>query len=254
MSLLEKKSPNKIGLIGHCIINYPNPEDSKKLIDIFVKSGVDLIELQIPFSEPIADGPIFAKANQAVIDQGITIKECYDYMQEMTSRYSIPFVFTTYANIAFKQGFKTFVERSKKAGARGAIIPDLPQELAVEYYEACNNNDFAAISMVSPNISQKRLEKISPYFEGFVYAMARAGVTGAQTEFGESIEHYLKRIKEFTALPVAVGFGIRNRDDLRFLRGKADYAVIGTKTINVYNEQGLSGVEQFWQELTRSDG
>jgi tryptophan synthase alpha chain len=249
MQLLEKKSPEKIGLIGHCIINYPNEQDAKEIIARLVRNGADLIELQIPFSEPIADGPIFAKANQVVIDQGFTLAQCYQFMKEMTDLYDIPFVFMSYANIVYKQGFQEFVEKAKQAGAKGAIVPDLPLDLAPEYYDACCANDFAAISVVSPNISTQRLTTLSSYFDGFIYALARAGVTGTKTQFDDSINDYLARIKKFSELPIAVGFGISDIEDLKFLRGKADYAVIGTQTIRSYQEHGLVGVEQFWQQL-----
>ena len=118
-----------------------------------MRHNAELIELQIPFSEPIADGPLFARANHEAISQGTTLAQCYEFMSEMTSHYSIPFVFMTYANIVFKQGFNEFVKKAKEAGAVGAIIPDLPLDLAPEYVQICHKNEFAAISVVSPNIS-----------------------------------------------------------------------------------------------------
>lgn len=249
MQILPAKYPSEIGLIGHTIINYPNRAEAMKIVDVLVANQVDLIELQIPFSEPIADGPIFAKANQDVIDQGLSLQECYEFMAELTAKYDIPFVFMTYANVVFKQGYDHFIKSAKKAGAKGAIVPDLPLDIAEDYYEACCKHNFAPISVVSPNITPKRLAKIAPYFDGFLYAVARAGVTGPKTSFDSELTRYLDELREFTQLPIAVGFGVAQGADVEFLRGKADYAVIGTQTIRSYQEQGIVGVQQLWQEL-----
>lgn len=249
MQLLPLKYPKKIGLIGHTIINYPNKEDARKIIEILVNNHVDLIELQIPFSEPIADGPVFAKANHDVIATEITLQDCYDFMAEMTRQYNIPFVFMSYANVIYKQGFDTFIQEAKKAGARGAIVPDLPLDIAEDYFMLCHEHDFAPISVVSPNISASRLKKISKYFDGFIYAVARAGVTGSKTEFNNEIEPYLSRLRATASLPIAVGFGVASVSDLQFLQGKADYAVIGTQTIRAYEKEGLQGVKDLWESF-----
>ncbi len=249
MQLLPLKYPKKVGLIGHTIINYPNFEQASAIIDVLVKNHVDMIELQIPFSEPIADGPIFVKANHEAIKNGCTVEQCYEFMFDMSSRYSIPFIFMTYANIVYKQGFYTFIKKAKEAGARGAIIPDLPLDLADDYVKLCRDHQFAAISVVSPNISNERLKTLTPFFDGFIYAVARSGVTGSKTVFDEKISHYLNKLRHCSNLPLAVGFGISSSADLFFLQGKADYAVVGTQTVRIYEQQGIEGVAKFWQEL-----
>lgn len=248
------KAPNEIGLIGHTIINYPNKLDAEKIVEILVANKVDLIELQIPFSEPIADGPVFAKANHEVIDNGITIEECYDFMQRMTNRYDVPFVFMTYANIALQQGYENFIKRAKQSGAKGAIIPDLPLDLETEYSDACQLHNFAAISVVSPNISNERLQKIAPYFDGFLYAVARSGVTGDKTTFDQSLINYINNLRNYCDLPIAIGFGVAGAKDIDFLRGKVDYAVVGTKTVRAYEQEGLPGVKKLWEELASARG
>lgn len=250
MQLLPKKFPNEIGLVGHTIVNYPDKATARKIIEILAANKVDLIELQIPFSEPIADGPIFAKANHEVIAQGLKIEECYDFMSEMTNQYDLPFVFMSYANIVFKQGYENFIKAAKKAGAKGAIVPDLPLDVATDYFDVCQAHEFAAISVVAPNISTKRLQVLSNYFDGFVYAVARAGVTGTKTTFDNALDVYLKTLRQFSDLPIAVGFGVSNREDLNFLRSKADYAVVGTQTIRSYEQGGLEAVSKLWQELS----
>lgn len=249
MQLIKTKYPHGIGLIGHTIIDYPNKKDARKIIEILVANQVDLIELQIPFSEPIADGPVFAKANHTAIANGVTLDHCFDFMAEMTQLYSIPFVFMTYANILYKKGFDQFVAQAASAGAVGAIVPDLPLDIAEDYVAACHQYNFSPISVVSPNISKKRLQTLSAYFDGFIYAVARAGVTGTKTEFDQAITDYLNELRKCSSLPIAVGFGVSSVDDLLFLKGKADYAVMGTQTIRAYEQNGIAGVQSLWEQF-----
>lgn len=250
-SLIPRRENKSIGLIGHSIIGFPNLEVTKKLVAILVEQGADLIELQIPFSEPIADGPLFTRANFDALSQGITVDTCMNLMHELTTIYSIPFVFMTYANVVFRRGFESFVIAAKQAGARGAIIPDLPIDLADEYLTACQKHDFAAIQIIPPNITDQRLPGVCKAAQGFIYAVARTGVTGEKTELGQPVADLLTKIRNHTNLPVAVGFGITTKQDLEFLAPYADYAVIGTQTLRVYQEKGLEGVADFWRELKK---
>src|SRR3989338_8064110 len=124
--LLKKHDKNSIGLIGHTIVNYPNADLTRQAIDIMVEAGVSLIELQIPFSEPIADGPLFTHANHQALAQGVNIEQSFALMAEVSRKHAIPFVFMTYGNVLYQQGFDQFIVRAKKAGAKGIIVPDLP--------------------------------------------------------------------------------------------------------------------------------
>lgn len=250
MQLLPNQVPDKIGLVGHTIINYPSLDESLAIIDILVKNGVSLIELQIPFSEPIADGPLFTKANHEAIVNGITLADCYQFIAHVCKKYPIPFVIMTYANLVVKQGYETFVKKAIEVGAKGAIVPDFPLDVASDYLQICQSYNFSAIPVVAPNITEQRLQTISPFFDGFVYAAARFGVTGSKTNLSSSLSNYLQKIRQYSSLPIAVGFGIATPADLAFLKGKADYAVIGSETLRVYQDQGLVGVENLWRELS----
>lgn len=252
MSLIPKKTSDEIGLIGHTIINYPDTQTSKKIIEILIQQGADLIELQIPFSEPVADGPLFVKANHEVITNGISTQDCFDLMKEMTSIYPVPFVFMTYANIVYKHGAKNFIYNAKNAGAKGMIIPDLPLDYVQDLLPLCKELEFYIIPVLSPNMPLLRLQELSTFFSGFIYAVARAGVTGAVTTFNQEITDYVQVVRKYTSLPIAMGFGITSGNDIAFLRGKVDYAVIGTQTLRAYQAQGLLGVEKLWQEFSKN--
>lgn len=250
MQFLKKHSDNSIGLIGHMIINYPSPQLCRDAVKVMVDAGVDLIELQIPFSEPVADGPLFMKANHDALAAGVTVDQCFAFMQEMTRQYKIPFVFTTYANIVYKRGFENFIKRAIEVGAKGAIVPDL--SIDKEYLQTAKKHHFAPIQLIPPNISEARLTKLAKASQGFIYAVARTGVTGKQTEFGKSLTDFLQRIRQHSHLPIAVGFGISTPSDVEFLKSKADYAIIGSQTLRVLNEKGLPGLQQFWQSLKQA--
>lgn len=247
---LKKHTDNSIGLIGHMIINHPSPEICRGAIKTMVEAGVDLIELQIPFSEPVADGPLFMKANHEAIAASVTVDQCFDFMREMTSKYKIPFVFTTYANIVYKQGFENFIKRAIEVGAKGAIVPDL--SIDKEYLQAAKKYHFATVQLIPPNVTELRLAKLAKGSQGFIYAVARTGVTGKQTEFSKQLTDFLQRIRQHSNLPIAVDFGITSPNDVEFLKSKADYAIIGSQTLRVLNEKGLPGLQQFWRSLKQA--
>ena len=247
--LLPKRDKTSIGLIGHTIIDYPSPESARECIKVMVEAGVDLIELQIPFSEPIADGPTFMAANHQAIANGVSVAQCFDFMHEVSAQYAIPFVFMSYANILFQQGFAEFVSMAKRVGAKGAIVPDLPVENAADYLAACQQFEFAAIPVIPPNVTQTRLQQITQSADGFIYAVARSGVTGAKTDFNQELEQFVLRSRNNTQLPVAVGFGVSTPEDVELLKPYADYAIVGTQAMRVLQQQGINGLRHFWQQL-----
>lgn len=246
-ALVEKTK--KIGLMGHVIANYPSPKEARRLIGIMADAGVKVIEIQIPFSEPMADGPLFMQANHQAIAQGVTTKSSLDLLAEVSSRYDVPFVLMTYANVIFKKGFEAFVKAAVLAGAQGIIVPDLPYDYAEEFESCCTKMELAHIQVIPPNVSEERLKHLCQLSKGLVYAAARSGVTGSRTEFGASLDEFLRRIRRYTDLPVAVGFGVRTPEDVEFLQGRADLAVIGSQGLSVYQQQGFRGVKTFWQSV-----
>lgn len=246
---LKKHDTNSIGLIGHIIVNYPSPKEAEAAVAVMVEEGVDLIELQIPFSEPVADGPLFMAANHAAIAAGVTVAQCFEFMHKMTQQYPIPFVFMTYANIIYKKGAENFITAAIAAGAKGAIVPDFPLEDAAEYLALCQQLDFAPIQLIPPNVSEQRLKQLSDASQGFIYAAARSGVTGAKTDLNHALIHFVQRIRSNTQLPIAVGFGIASAADILFLKPYADYAIVGSQALRVLAEQGLTQYRQFWRAL-----
>ena len=233
----------------HIVLGCPSFEDSFKIIETMVKAGVDLMELQVPFSEPIADGPVILSANQQALEGGATVQGCFDLAEKVTRAFDIPFLIMSYFNIPYRYGTKRFVSNMAKRNLRGAIIPDLPPEEGQEYLKAMKAFDLAPILIFSPTTPIERMKYLATFAKGFIYCIARKGVTGAITTFAEELGSYLSQCRKATSLPLALGFGIKEKADIDFLKGKAEIAVIGTQTIRVMEKEGIASVGDFVRSL-----
>ena len=245
----DRKRKRGLLVMTHIVVGYPDFDTAFRLVEQMVEAGADLMELQIPFSEPIADGPVILHANQQALQNGSTVERCLEFAETVSRRFEIPFLVMTYYNILFKFGVSRFVSRMKNAGLRGAIVPDLPPEEATEYLKAMSENELDPIFIFSPNTPQARLERIAKDAAGFVYCVARKGVTGADTSFSEELESYLARCRRATNLPLALGFGVKDKGDVDFLRDKVDIAVVGTQTLRVLEQGGVAAVGRFIRGL-----
>jgi tryptophan synthase alpha chain len=247
--LRQKREQQEILLMTHIVLGYPDFDTSLRLVEAMVESGVELMELQIPFSEPIADGPVILRANQLALSGGSTVARCFELAEEVARRFPIPFLFMSYYNVLFKHGTAPFVKRMAKANLKGAIVPDLPPEEGAEYLSAMNESGLDPIFIYSPNTKPERLAALGNVGRGFVYCVARKGVTGTRTAFSDELSAYLARARAATNLPLAVGFGVQEKADVDFLRGKADIAVVGSETLRVLDTQGIAGVRPFLASL-----
>lgn len=244
---LERK---KILLMTHLVLGYPSFAVNREVIRQMAENGVDCIELQIPFSEPIADGPVILKASQQSLDSGTSVEQCFRFGQDMAATFpQVRFLFMTYYNILFKYDEATFLQRTRDIGFCGTIVPDLPPEEGQAYLATSKELGLAPIQFFTPTSSDQRMREVASQGTGFIYCVARRGVTGQQTTFDDSLDRYLVRCRQATGLPLAVGFGIGNRADVNLLIGKADMAVIGTATIKLVDAQGPQAVGTFIADL-----
>jgi len=243
--LRKRLEEKKLLLMTHLVIGYPSLDGALRMVEQMVEAGVDLMELQIPFSEPIADGPVILRANQTALAAGVDLGRCFEFAEKVAARFPIPFLFMSYYNVLFAGGVEQFVKRTKEAGLFGVIVPDLPPEEAGVYLESMKRHKLAPVFILSPNTSDARLVYIAEHARGFVYAVARKGVTGSHTELSSELDAYLGRCRHATELPLGVGFGIASAADVAHLRGKADIAVVGSQTIRVADTQGVEAVAGF---------
>jgi len=247
--LKEKLEKKDLLLMTHIVLGYPSFDDSLRIIESMVEAGVDLMELQIPFSEPIADGPVILKANQKALSAGATVQKCFDLAKEAAGTFPIPFLFMSYYNILYQYGINAFAEAAAESGLRGAIVPDLPPEEGKDYLIAMDRNELSPIFIFSPNTPVERMTYIASVGRGFIYCVARKGVTGAGTDFSNQLSEYLGLCRQATDLPLALGFGVKEKKDMEFLKGKADIAVIGTQTVRLIDTEGIEAVGPFIRNL-----
>ena len=245
----ERRKTKEILLMTHIVVGYPSLDASMQIVEQMVEAGVDMIELQIPFSEPMADGPVILKANQRSLEAGTTVKQCLEFAEKVVARFNIPFLFMTYYNILYKYGVQSFVEDMAKIGVKGAIVPDLPPEEGAQYIEAMKSKNLCPVYIFSPTTTDERMKYLSTFGKGFIYCMARKGVTGKETHFSNDLDDYLARCRENTELPIAVGFGVKEKADVDYLKGKADIAIIGSQTIRIVDEMGVAAVGDFIRAL-----
>lgn len=247
--LRSRLKEKEILLMTHIVLGYPTFEDAFRIIESMVKAGVDLMELQIPFSEPIADGPVILHANQKSLAGGATVQKCIDFAQKVAETFDIPFLFMSYYNILFKYGIDRFVAAMVRSDLYGAIVPDLPPEEGQDFLKAMQNKHLAPIFIFSPTTPDERMKYLASFGKGFIYCVARKGVTGVDTDFSKQLEKYLARCRKATNLPLALGFGVKEKKDVEFLVGKVDIAVIGSQTIRLVDKAGVGVIGDFIKSL-----
>jgi len=189
----QKLQKKPLLLMTHIVIGYPSFRESWALARQMVDAGVDLMELQIPFSEPMADGPVILKANQEALAAGATVAKCLEFARDLGQQVPIPLLFMSYYNILFKHGVQRFAGEMRRAGLSGAIVADLPIEEGVDYASAMAAEGLAAVRLFAPNTPEARMRKVAEASSGMIYCVARKGVTGAKTEFSTELGDYLAR-------------------------------------------------------------
>ncbi|MEO5362461.1 MAG: tryptophan synthase subunit alpha [Magnetococcus sp. DMHC-8] len=244
----------EILLMSHWVLGYPSLAANREIVDQMVANGVDLMELQIPFSEPVADGPIIAQANQAALDHGFRVADGLAFIEETVRRHPIPFLIMTYYNVLLAYGVEAFIREAVRLGVRGLIIPDLPPQEAAQAMAWCRQwgntpDGLAWIHLLTPTSSDARLQSIGALANGFCYCVARKGVTGRQTRFDDTLNHFVARCRRATPLPLAVGFGVKNAADVRHLTGLAEIAVVGSAAMEIHQTQGTAAVGRFFAGL-----
>ena len=239
----------KAMLMTHVVCGYPSFDANWKALEVMQEAGVDLVELQFPFSEPSADGPLFVKANQRAIDSGVSVEDCFDFMQKVTDRFSFKVVMMGYYNTVFKTGHRQFLQQLKDAGGVGFILPDLPIEEASELHEIARELELAPIVLMTPTSNDQRLAELATAAAGFIYAVARKGVTGSSTDMNRDVAQFIDRCRHHTALPLAIGFGVSEKQDIDFIGQHADIAVIGTAALRTWESGGEQGLREFFGDL-----
>lgn len=204
----------------HVVVGYPSLQGTEDLVLMMDRIGIDFVELQIPFSDPLADGPTIMKACEDSLRSGTKVKDAFSLALRLKGKVKAKLLFMAYFNTVFKYGVEKFCKDAKKAGISGLIVPDLPieEDAGEGFFEACDKHDLIHVQVISPASTEERLRKNARVASGFVYFTARQGITGAKRELDSQLIQNLKQVKKLINLPIAVGFGISKREHIDALK------------------------------------
>lgn len=249
------KSEARVGLMTHVVVGYPSLDATISLVKLMAKSGVDFVELQIPFSDPLADGPTIMKACEVSLKDGTRVKDAFEIVKKLSKEVKIPLLFMAYYNTIFKYGAKKFCKDAKKVGISGLIVPDMPLEEESEEHlnKYCKDNNLCNIRVLSPASTKPRIQKNAKAARGFIYCTARQGTTGVSQGLDPKVINYLEQVRKESKVPIAVGFGISTPEHIKMIKPLADIAVVGSKVIDIINQgkKYQSKVKYFLEGLIR---
>jgi tryptophan synthase alpha chain len=228
----RQRAGGRTVLIPYVTAGDPSLVATSAIIDALVDAGADLIELGVPFSDPMADGPVVQRASERALGQGVGLRDVLDVVAQFRRRNEqTPLVLMGYANPIEAMGVEAFVERSRDAGVDGVIVVDYPPEEAADFAERLRAHDIAPIFLIAPTTPSSRVERIAKVAAGYVYYVSLKGVTGAGHLDTRDVAVKLDEIRRHITLPVGVGFGIRDADSARAIAAHADAVVIGSRII-----------------------
>lgn len=221
--------------IGFVTAGDPDLNTSKEILLSMSNGGCDLIEVGIPFSDPIAEGPVIQDANIRALKNNVTTDDVFALTKSVSQEVDTPMVFMTYLNVLFKYGYDKFLQKAKDSGICGVIIPDLPYEEKDELQSVAKKYGIEVVSLVAPT-SEDRIKMIAADAEGFIYTVSSMGVTGVRSEIKTDLESITKAIKEVTNVPVAIGFGINTPEQAKKYSHIADGVIVGSAIVKLVAE------------------
>ncbi len=228
------------GLVTYVTAGDPDLASTEGILRALDRAGADVVEVGIPFSDPLADGPVIQRATERALAAGTTLLGVLDLLKRLRSGIRMPIVLFSYANPVLRIGAERFGDLAREAGVDGVLILDLPIEEAGDFRSMLEARGIDTILLLSPTTSDERLRKAAALGSGFLYAISRLGVTGARNEIADGAEDMVRRIRRVSNLPVALGFGISKPDHVRQVGQWADAAVVGSALVNVIAEAGRS--------------
>ncbi|MGI0026411.1 MAG: tryptophan synthase subunit alpha [Nitrosopumilaceae archaeon] len=252
---LELKSKNQKALIAYVVAGYPSENDTLSAVRGLVKGGADIIELGLPFSDPLADGPVIQNASYIALQKGINLSKFLSLVKKIRKETDLPLVLMTYTNLLYKQGYDKFIALAKKAGIDGFILPDMAIEEAGEYLRAICKNKADSIFLISPNTSPKRIKKIISASSGFLYLVAVFGTTGKQQKIQQYTIDAIKKTKKLVngKIPIGVGFGVSTPQQTRFFIQKgADAVIVGSAFLRLIEKLPPKKIETKIAQFTKS--
>ena len=233
----DRKVP---GLVTYVTAGDPDLPRSAGILRTLDRAGADVLEIGVPFSDPLADGPVIQRATERALAAGATLKGVLDLIEDVRPEIQAPIVVFSYANPIFRLGAAAFADRARRAGVDGVLVLDLPIEEADDFRGLMGAHGIDTILLLSPTTTDERLRRAADLGSGFLYAISRLGVTGARDRIADGAREMVERIRRVSSLPVALGFGISRPEHVREVGQWADAAVVGSALVSVIAEAGAS--------------
>ena len=242
----------KPGIVAYLTAGDPDLGTTRAIALAAIDAGADVIELGVPFSDPLADGPVIQRASERAVARGTTLKDVLRLAGELrAARPACGLVLFSYLNPVVRMGMKAFCAAAKEAGADGVLLTDMIVEEAGEYLREMAANDLAPVFLAAPTSPDERLRAIGAASKGFVYAISRVGITGTRDAVASDAPELVRRLRQFTELPIAVGFGISNAAHVQAVGEFADAAVIGSALVALIEKTGAAGAAEAVGEFIR---
>lgn len=240
---------NAKGLIVYLTAGDPSLEATGEILAAVDRAGADVIELGVPFSDPLADGPVIQRASERALKAGTTLRKIIDLLPRWRERVSVPIILFGYYNPVFQYGVERFARDAASSGADGALLVDLSPEEAGAYSTAMHSQKLDTIFLAAPTSTDKRIKRVARVSSGFLYLVSRTGVTGERSQISSAVAPLVERVRKFTSLPLAVGFGVSTPAQVREVQALAEAAVVGSAVVHAieqrYRPGDVSGVERF---------
>lgn len=245
MSNISKAFKNTKAFIPFLTGGDPTIDKTEEYIYKMVEAGADIIEIGIPFSDPIAEGPVIQEANIRALKNGATPERIFEMVERVRTKTQVPIVFLTYLNPVFNYGYDKFFARCKKAGVDGIIIPDMPFEEKGELAEEAKKNGVDIISLIAPT-SADRIQMIAKEAQGYVYVVSSLGVTGMRSEIKTDLKSIIDLVKQATDIPAAVGFGINKPEQAAEISKISDGVIVGSAIVKIIEKYGENAADEVY--------
>jgi len=227
---------NKPSLVAYLTCGDPDLRTSREVALAAINAGAEVIELGVPFSDPVADGPVIQRASERALRKGVSLAQVLKLAREIRKQSDAGLIVFSYFNPILRMGLQKFVDAAADAGVDGALVTDLPVEEASEYLKLMRKRNLATVFLAAPTSTDERLKRIAEASTGFIYAISRTGITGARKDLTEDAHKLVKRLRKFTDLPIAVGFGIASPEHFAAVGQFADAAVVGSAIVQTIEQ------------------
>jgi tryptophan synthase alpha chain len=235
-SFKKLKKAGKKAFIPYIMAGDPSLEKTKEVVRLFEECGADIVELGVPFSDPLADGPTIQRASERALAQNVTLRTTISLVRELRHDTRVPIVIMTYFNPVFRYGTRDFISDAHDAGIDGVIIPDLPPDEAGDFIRQARSSSLDTIFLLAPTSTDDRIKRVARASSGFIYYVSMTGITGSTLHVDQSMKILISKIKNLSGKPVAVGFGVSNPDEASYISGLSDGVIVGSALVKKLHE------------------